>query len=422
MSEFDYQSWFFSVAKDSPSIPNLAAMSAILATKGITIKMPVKDKIILPDGSMIDVLQNSGQGFDMRWQWLPVETSVVLPVPVIAPPPGLTTPAFAPVRAQSGLLEDDVVYRLSLLATNVLQPLKNQFPNIYIVSGLREANSGVGQHEKGEAADIRLTNQTDANLLAMAVYARDHLAFDQLILNFTTDQVPWMHISFSCDSLRYQVLTKDFSDTFHEGLSIVVPYTGEELAAQVREVKALDEQIFAEMTKMQARESRAEVTTQYGDDVTMSSPIGGGGGGGEDPGPDPYGRDFSGVVNCVRTAIWNDIMGLDFAERAFAITQRVAWVLRDQGCGLLIKPGGDNVIQFGRYSLSTQRVCFPDGTIYDIIGGAGDGSCSPQWNYNGTVETGRYVAAIDPGNAFNSDWQSCAIGSSSNAGTSNPSV
>lgn len=164
------------------------------------------------------------------------------------------------VNRQLGLLEDDIVYRLALLAVNILQPLKDVYPNIVVVSGFRQVNTGIGQHELGEAVDLQIRNQSPQQLYEVATFISRNLNFDQLILNWTDigDGQGWIHVSFSPKSLRYQVLTKDFADAFHEGLFFCDALTGEDAAAAQREQAAQDEQILAELTNIQKRQERSE--------------------------------------------------------------------------------------------------------------------------------------------------------------------
>jgi hypothetical protein len=160
------------------------------------------------------------------------------------------------INAQLGLLEDDIAYRLALLAVNILQPLKDKYPNIIVTSGFRQNNTGIGQHELGEACDIQIHNQTPELLYEVADYISKFLNFDILILNWTTVGTgePWIHVSFSPKSLRSTVLTKDFADVFHEGLFIIEPLSGEALAAAQREQAAQDELILSELQTLQSRQ------------------------------------------------------------------------------------------------------------------------------------------------------------------------
>jgi hypothetical protein len=82
---------------------------------------------------------------------------------------------------------------------------------------------------------------------------------------------------------------------------------------------------------------------------------------------------------------------------AFEVTKRVAWALRGEGGGLLIKNGGENVVSWQGYSFSASRICYPDGHIYKVISDAGPGGANgPTWSDNGFVDRSLYVPAIDP--------------------------
>lgn len=86
------------------------------------------------------------------------------------------------------------------------------------------------------------------------------------------------------------------------------------------------------------------------------------------------------------------------SDKTFEITRRVAWALRQQGAGLLIKDSGENIIGWGNRSYSICRICFPDGHVWKVMTDCGDGGANgPTWADNGFVETNRYVPAIDPG-------------------------
>ena len=95
---------------------------------------------------------------------------------------------------------------------------------------------------------------------------------------------------------------------------------------------------------------------------------------------------------CVHAAVrpTNSVGGLE-------VVKRVAWLLRGDGAGLLIKTSGDNIVPWQGYSFSSSRICFPDGHIYKLISDAGPGGTnSPDFADNGFVETSLCVPAIDP--------------------------
>lgn len=151
-------------------------------------------------------------------------------------PPQIPNSAFN----QHGLLQDEIFYRLVLIAENIYAPLtgyaqQQGWGPLRILEGFRSENSGVSPHERGEAIDVTTGNGTLAEaikLWELAKWAKEWLVFDQLILCHSlvpagTGQA-WLHITFSPDMRRRLIFTKSFNDEFVEGLVIYDPYTGAE--------------------------------------------------------------------------------------------------------------------------------------------------------------------------------------------------
>jgi hypothetical protein len=82
-------------------------------------------------------------------------------------------------------------------------------------------------------------------------------------------------------------------------------------------------------------------------------------------------------------------------EGAFEITKRVAWAYRHEGVGLLLKPGGENIVSWKGYSFSAARVCLPNGQIYKILTDVPTTN-GPSLQDNGFVDPKLYMRAIDP--------------------------
>jgi len=82
-------------------------------------------------------------------------------------------------------------------------------------------------------------------------------------------------------------------------------------------------------------------------------------------------------------------------EGGFEVTKRVAWALRGEGAGLLIKNGGENIISWQGYSFAAGRISYPDGHIFKVLTDV-PSTNGPSWQDNGFVDTGLYVPAIDP--------------------------
>ena len=75
---------------------------------------------------------------------------------------------------------------------------------------------------------------------------------------------------------------------------------------------------------------------------------------------------------------------------AFQITRRVAWLLREEGTGLLAKAEGNNCDGY-----ATDVLCYPDGAIVDILGDSG-GANIPTWQNRGFVDPALYRPPIEP--------------------------
>lgn len=99
------------------------------------------------------------------------------------------------------------------------------------------------------------------------------------------------------------------------------------------------------------------------------------------------------LVQC----IWDQIRPTDHIT-AFQVTKRVAWALRGEGAGLLIKNGGENIAAWQGRLFSASRIVYPDGRLVKVITDAGPGGANgPSWQDNGDyVDRSLYVPAIDP--------------------------
>jgi hypothetical protein len=105
------------------------------------------------------------------------------------------------------------------------------------------------------------------------------------------------------------------------------------------------------------------------------------------------GGDKQKLVEC----IWGTVPRPTNEYEAFEVTKRVAWALRGEGAGELIKNGGENIVPWQGYSFAAGRICYPDGHIYKVIGDVGPGGANtPGWSDNGFVDKSLYVPAIDP--------------------------
>jgi len=82
-------------------------------------------------------------------------------------------------------------------------------------------------------------------------------------------------------------------------------------------------------------------------------------------------------------------------EGGFEVTKRVAWALRGEGGGLLIKNGGENIISWQGYSFAAGRICYSDGHIFKVLTDV-PSTNGPSWQDNGFADRSLFVPAIDP--------------------------
>ena len=109
------------------------------------------------------------------------------------------------------------IKNLGDLCYEILEPVRAKFDDkpVTITSGYRseELCEAIGskktsQHAKGEAVDFEINGVSN---LAIALWISNHSNFDQLILEYYTGEPSsgWVHVSYSNNSNRKQVLTFD---------------------------------------------------------------------------------------------------------------------------------------------------------------------------------------------------------------------
>ncbi len=108
----------------------------------------------------------------------------------------------------------DQINNLKDLCLNVLQPIRSHFNYpVIISSGYRSpelcvaiGSKPTSQHSEGKAADIEIASVDNKEL---AMWIRDNINFDQLILEFYKEEDPnsgWVHVSYNGDKNRKEFL------------------------------------------------------------------------------------------------------------------------------------------------------------------------------------------------------------------------
>jgi len=301
----------------------------------------------------------------------------------------LSTLAKKGITKQLGLLEDDILYNLSLLCKNVLEPVKAKYPDIKIESGFRQVNTGIGQHERGQAVDIIIPSAEDTLLYEVADFIAKTLQFDQVILNYSMRRSPWIHVSFSSTGLRRSALTRDFDDTFHTGLFLITHKTGEDRAEAQREQDEYITKVNAELTILEKRQTDLNPQTVIGDATApgMGSASGAAASGGGDCGnPDGTVPNERGTVDAVFDALAPGGVPWDLTthEGGGDFTNAVVQALGPEWGH--VGKSGDQTKHNGH---AVDAIAYKSPTplyngkwvqVIDIIGSVGSSDGTPQWH------------------------------------------
>jgi uncharacterized protein YcbK (DUF882 family) len=128
-----------------------------------------------------------------------------------------------PIRAHS-LSYGQIVYNLQGIALNVLEPVKKLYPEMFVSSAFRDpgnaSNAKTSQHPLGQGVDIQFRGANKKDYYEIARKLARVLRYDQLILEFCNyTNNPWVHVSYSVDKNRAQVLTFFNHKKHSDGLS-----------------------------------------------------------------------------------------------------------------------------------------------------------------------------------------------------------
>lgn len=106
----------------------------------------------------------------------------------------------------NGLGENEIACNLKALAENVLDEIKQRYPNMFITSGFRNyvppGGSRTSQHMKGQGADLQFRGASKAEYYNIARWIRDNVNFDQMLLEYQGGGNPWIHVTFNKQGCR----------------------------------------------------------------------------------------------------------------------------------------------------------------------------------------------------------------------------
>lgn len=103
------------------------------------------------------------------------------------------------VKDARGLTKAEIVGNLKALAVNVLDKVKEKYPDMIVTSGYRD--SGTSDHGLGYAADLQFTSSKPSDYYEIIRWMRDTLPHKQLLLEYQDKadgrRVTWIHVSYS---------------------------------------------------------------------------------------------------------------------------------------------------------------------------------------------------------------------------------
>lgn len=116
-----------------------------------------------------------------------------------------------------------IVYNLSAVALNILEPVYKLYPNMFVTSAYRnpgnKSNATTSQHPLGQAVDIQFKGIDKKDYYEIAKLLGPVVNYDQLLLEFCNyTKNPWIHISYSVKN-RKQVMTFFNHKKHSDGLS-----------------------------------------------------------------------------------------------------------------------------------------------------------------------------------------------------------
>lgn len=131
------------------------------------------------------------------------------------------------LQDQFGLTKTQIVKNLSGLALNVLEQVKQKYPDMVITSCLRNHNTlkspAVSKHCFGVAADIQFRTAKRSDYFEIAKRLKDELVYDKFLLEYRDKaggKTIWLHIEYDIRNAAKQktVLTLNNDKTVGTGL------------------------------------------------------------------------------------------------------------------------------------------------------------------------------------------------------------
>tara|TARA_B100001559_G_scaffold70443_1_gene57538 strand:- start:13092 stop:14861 length:1770 start_codon:yes stop_codon:yes gene_type:complete len=206
-SDYSYNSLDGSYSSESasrplisiPTVPDLGGehgystgQNNLIYTEAAKVTSIVKPSLIkLPDDGSID--------YNMY-----ISSKYKLSKLTLAPPVGQ--------KINKGKEEaEKIINKLRVLAVNCLDPLLAEYPKLRINMGYFESRPGTSSaHSLGEAVDIQVADASKGEYFEIAIWIRENLPHDSIILQYRTtgSGMPWIHLGCKESGNRSDMITQ----------------------------------------------------------------------------------------------------------------------------------------------------------------------------------------------------------------------
>ena len=103
------------------------------------------------------------------------------------------------LKDQRGLTKNEIAGNLKTLAVNVLDPIKDKFPDMRVTSGFR-SSSNTSDHDIGAAADLQFETKSPEQYFEAAQWIKNNVPHTQLLLEYQDKpdgrRIAWVHVAY----------------------------------------------------------------------------------------------------------------------------------------------------------------------------------------------------------------------------------
>jgi hypothetical protein len=133
----------------------------------------------------------------------------------------LTTRAVFPhtIRAQRGLTIQQIVCNLQHVCQNILEPISDRYPNMFITSGFRQGDAGTTSwHTTGSAVDIQFRGFSPRDYLPVAEWIIQNIPFNTFI--FEHGRSIWFHIDLPKTTTPQRKILTMYRGQYFPGITL----------------------------------------------------------------------------------------------------------------------------------------------------------------------------------------------------------